>query len=161
MITRTNEALGKLSGWLVIFMVLVTFLVVVLRYVFEMGWVWMQEAVLYAHATVFLLGAGYALLRDAHVRVDVLYRGASPRRRAWIDLLGTVFLLLPTCGVLLVEATPFVIDSWRVFEGSKDGGGLEAVFLLKTLLPLFCLVVAAQGLVLARRALQVLRGSPT
>ena len=109
-------------------MVLVTFVIVVLRYAFERGWVWMQEIVIYLHAFTFLLAAEYALARDEHVRVDILYRPASPRRKAWINLLGSLFLLMPMCAVLSYHSYPYVIASWSVLEGSKDGGGLEAVF---------------------------------
>lgn len=138
-------------------MVLTTFSIVVLRYLFERGWVWMQEIVLYMHALTFLLASGYALARDAHVRVDILYRPASPRRQAWVDLLGSLFLLMPASLVLLYQSLPYVIASWAVFEGSKDGGGLEAVFLLKTGIPAFCLLLFLQAVALVRRSISTLR----
>ncbi|MFT5090731.1 MAG: TRAP-type mannitol/chloroaromatic compound transport system permease small subunit [Candidatus Latescibacterota bacterium] len=154
---RLNDLIGRSIPWLTLGMVLTTFGVVVLRYLFERGWVWMQEIVLYMHAFTFLLASGYALSRDAHVRVDILYRPASPRRKAWVDLLGSLFLLMPTSLVLLYQSLPFVFASWAVFEGSKDGGGLEAVFLLKTGIPLFCLLLFLQAATIVRRCIATLR----
>lgn len=154
---RLNNLIGRTIPWLTLGMVLTTFAIVVLRYVFERGWVWMQEIVLYMHALTFLLASGYALARDAHVRVDILYRPASPQRQAWVDLLGSLFLLMPTSLVLLYQSLHYVIASWAVFEGSKDGGGLEAVFLLKTGIPVFCLLLFLQAVALARRSISTLR----
>jgi TRAP-type mannitol/chloroaromatic compound transport system permease small subunit len=154
---RLNEFIGRTLPWLTLGMVLTTFSIVILRYVFERGWVWMQELVLYMHAFSFLLTAAYALARDAHVRVDILYRPASPRRKALIDLCGSLLLLLPTCLVLLYQSLPFVIASWAVWEGSKDGGGLEAVFLFKSAIPLFCILLLAQGIAIIRRSISELR----
>lgn len=154
---RLNALIGRTIPWLTLSMVLVTFTVVVLRYLFERGWVWMQEIVLYMHALTFLLASGYALARDAHVRVDILYRPASPRRKAWVDLLGSLLLLMPTCLLLFYQSLPYVTASWAVFEGSKDGGGLEAVFLLKTGIPAFCLLLFLQAVALARRSISTLR----
>ena len=138
-------------------MVLVTFAIVILRYGFELGWVWMQELVLYMHAFVFLLGSAYALARDAHVRVDILYRPLSERGKAIVDGLGSFLLLIPICVVIFYQGYPYVIDSWLVFEGSKDGGGLEAVFLLKSTILLFCLLLFLQALTVLRRTLSTLR----
>jgi TRAP-type mannitol/chloroaromatic compound transport system permease small subunit len=154
---RLNNLIGRTIPWLTLGMVLTTFSIVVLRYLFERGWVWMQEIVLYMHALTFLLASGYALARDAHVRVDILYRPASPRRQAWVDLLGSLFLLMPASLVLLYQSLPYVIASWAVFEGSKDGGGLEAVFLLKTGIPAFCLLLFLQAVALVRRSISTLR----
>ena len=155
-----NRLVDRSVPWLTLGMVLVTFVVVVLRYLFGRGWVWMQEIVIYLHAFTFLLAAGYALARDEHVRVDILYRPASPRRKAWINLLGSLFLLMPMCAVLSYHSYPYVIASWSVLEGSKDGGGLEAVFLLKTAIPLFCLLLFAQALATIRQCISTLRNNP-
>ncbi len=138
-------------------MVLVTFTIVILRYVFELGWVWMQETVLYMHAFVFLFASAYALGRDAHVRVDILYRPLSERGKAVVDGVGSLLLLIPICVVIFHQAYPYVIDSWLVLEGSKDGGGLEAVFLLKTGILLFCLLLFLQALAIVRRTFSTLR----
>ncbi len=106
---------------------------------------------------VFLLGAAYTLKHDGHVRVDVFYRGMRQRRRALVDALGVVLLLLPTCGFILVISLPYVAESWRLLEGSREPGGLPGVFLLKTLIPLAMALLMLQGLVLLADALRRLR----
>ncbi len=157
---RIDKLVSRTVPWLTLFMVLVTFVIVLLRYVFARGWVWMQEIVLYMHAFVFLLAAAHTLARDAHVRVDILYRPLQPGKKALVNLLGAVFLLIPSCAVLLYQSIPFVLDSWQVLEGSKDGGGLEAVFVLKTAIPVFCLLLLAQAVSVIVRSLEVLRKPP-
>ncbi len=155
--THLNRWVGKTVPWLTLFMVLVTFVIVVLRYAFERSWVWPQELVTYMHAFTFLLASGHALNRDAHVRVDIFYRPMSPRRQALVNLLGAALLLLPSCAVLFYQSLPFVIDSWRVMEGSKDPGGLNAVFLLKTGIPAFCLLLSLQAISIIHQSATALK----
>ncbi|MCB0405808.1 MAG: TRAP transporter small permease subunit [Bdellovibrionales bacterium] len=145
-VDSVNDRLASAMGWGLLAMVVVTFLIVCLRYILNVGWVWLQEIVLYTHAAVFLLSMASVLRKDGHVRVDVFYRGLLQRRKDQVDGLGAFLLLIPTCAVILYTSIPYVLDSWRVFEGSKDGGGLEAVFLLKSLIPLFALLLLMQGL---------------
>ena len=154
---RFNRLLGRSVPWLVLAMVVITFAIVVLRYVFGRSWIWMQEAVVYLHAFLFLLAAGYALWRDVQVRVDVFYRPFDERKKAIVNLIGALALLLPSCVVIGVEAWPYVVDSWGVLEGSKDPGGIDAVFLLKTGLLLFCLLLGLQALAIAGASLKLLR----
>ena len=138
-------------------MVLVTCLVVIMRYGLDMGSVFLQDVVLYLHGGLFLLGAAFALKRGAHVRVDIFYRDFNIRSKAIVNLVGSVFLLLPLCIVLAYLSMPYVIASWKVLEGSKDGGGLEAVFLLKTAIPLFCFFLGIQAISLALKSYNSLR----
>jgi len=145
-IDQLNTWVGRAVSWLLVLMVVVTFVIVILRYFFNLGWVWMQETVLYMHGAVFLLAASFTLLKDGHVRVDVFYRKFNERQKAIVNLLGSFLLLMPVCLVIFYEAFPFVVASWRVFEGSKDGGGIEAVFLQKTMILVFCLLMVLQGL---------------
>ena len=156
---KLNHLIGRTIPWLTLGMVVVTFTVVIFRYVFERGWVWMQELVVYMHAFTFLFASAYALRRDAHVRVDILYRPLSKHGKAMVDLCGNLLLLLPTSVAILYYAVPFALESWRVLEGSKDGGGLEALFLLKSAIPVFCLLLILQALSSARRAVSVLNSS--
>lgn len=156
-IDRLSTAIGRGAAWLVLAVVLVQFAVVVLRYLFGAGSIRLQEAVTYAHALAFLLAAAWALKTGAHVRVDVFYREAAAPRRALVDLLGTVFLLLPMMGLILWMSVPYVARSWAIFEGSQETAGLPAVFLLKTAIPLFALLLILQGLAEAVRAASVLR----
>lgn len=147
------EWIGRAVAWLTLGMVLVTFLVVLLRYVFDLGWIAMQESVTYMHALVFMLGAAYTLKHDGHVRVDIFYRTFSPRTRAWVDLFGVLVLLLPTCGFILWVGWDYVASSWSVSEGSREAGGLPGVFLLKGLILLMPALLILQGIASALRDL--------
>ncbi len=153
-----NDRIGRGVAWLTLAMVLITFLVVILRYVFSLGWVWMQESYVWLHGIVFMVGAGYTLLHNGHVRVDMFYRPASARYKAWVDLLGVVFLLLPVIAVVSWASTDYVIASWSKLEESREAGGLPGLFLLKSVIWMFCAVVALQGLSLAARSVLVLAG---
>ncbi len=152
------ETVGRGVAWLTLAMVLTTFLVVVLRYGFALGWVWMQETYVWLHGIVFMIGAGYTLLHDDHVRVDIFYRPASPRHKALVDLLGVFVLLLPVLAIVAYVAWPYVIESWSKLEGSREAGGLPGLFLLKTMILGFCALVALQGLALAARGILILAG---
>lgn len=153
-----TELTGRAVAWLTLAMVLATIAVVVLRYGFGVGLIWLQESVTWMHAAVFMLGAAWTLRHDGHVRVDLLYRRMSPRRQALVDLAGTVFLLLPTCAWLLVESLPYVASSWRVLERSREAGGLPALYLLKTVIPLMAGLLMLQGVAEILRAVARLRG---
>lgn len=149
---RFNGVIGRAVAWLALAMVLVTFLVVILRYAFDYGSIAMQESVTYMHAVLFMLGAAYTLQQDGHVRVDIFYQGFSRRGRAWVDLLGTLLLLLPVCLFVLASSWGYVTESWAVKEGSREAGGIPAVYLLKTLLVAMPLLVLMQGLVVLIRS---------
>lgn len=155
-----SEWTGRIIAWLTLLMVLVTFTVVVLRYGFNLGWIALQESVTYLHAMVFLLGAAYTLKHDGHVRVDIFYQEMGPRGKAWVNLLGTLFLLLPVCLFILYQSWGYVAESWRVHETSPDAGGIPFVYLLKTNILLLCLFMPIQGLALALRSVLVLQGRP-
>jgi TRAP-type mannitol/chloroaromatic compound transport system permease small subunit len=137
---------GRIVAWFSLFMVVITFLVVLLRYAFDLGWIAMQESVTYMHAALFMIGAAYTLQRNGHVRVDILYQKLSPRGRAWVDLLGTLLLLLPVCAFIAWVGWVYVLASWDVMEGSREAGGIPAVYLLKTLIIAMPVLVSMQGL---------------
>ena len=130
---------GRAVSWLALAMVVVTFVVVVMRYLFDAGSIALQESVGYMHAVLFLVGAAWTLQQDAHVRVDIFYSHWQPRRRAWVDLLGSVLLLLPLMLFIAAVSWQYVADSWQVLEGSREAGGLPGVFILKS----FILVMSA------------------
>ncbi len=158
LLDAVSDVTGRAIAWLTLAMVLAAVAVVVLRYGFGIGRIWLQESVTWMHAAVFMLGAAWTLRQDGHVRVDVLYRRMSPRRQALVDLAGTVFLLLPTCAYLLLESLPYVASSWRVLERSREAGGLPALYLLKTVIPAMAGLLMLQGLAEALRAWGRLRG---
>ena len=155
-----SELTGAVIAWLTLLMVLGTFIVVLLRYVFDLGWIWMQESITWMHAAVFMLGAAYTLKRDEHVRVDIFYRGMSYRRSAWVDLLGTVFFLLPMAGFLIVSSWDYVAISWEIREASREAGGLAYPFvpILKSLIPLTAVLLILQGLAGLIQSVLILTG---
>lgn len=153
-----NEAVGRAVAWLTLAMVAVTFAIVLLRYLFDTGWIAVQESVTYMHALVFLLGASYTLKHDGHVRVDILYRRQSLRGQAWIDLAGTLLLLVPVSISILWLSWEYVSVSWSLREGSQETGGLPGVFLLKTAIPVMAILLLVQGLSQAIRSMLLLRG---
>lgn len=159
-IDRLNDGIGRVISWLTLAMVLVTFFVVVARYGFAWGRIWIQEVYVWMHGAVFMLAAGYTLLHDAHVRVDVIYRPASERYRAWVNLIGVFVLLLPMLYVAFVYSLPYVEASWMRWETSREAGGLRGLYLYKTIIPVFCVLLGLQGLALAGRSILVLGRYP-
>ena len=153
---RIAERVGNAAAWLALALVLVTFTVVMLRYLFQLGWIAMQESILYLHASLFLLGAAYTLKKDGHVRVDIFYRGFSAKGKALVDLLGSLLLLLPVCSFLLWASWDYVTIAWSIHEGSQEAGGLPYVYLLKTLIPVAVLLLILQGISQALSSLSTL-----
>jgi TRAP-type mannitol/chloroaromatic compound transport system permease small subunit len=155
-IDRINEVVGRWTSWLVLSMVLTTFMVAVLRYGFELGWIWLQEIYVWMHGVIFMVAAGYTLLHDGHVRVDIFYRAASIRAKAWVNLVGLVGFLLPTLVAIWWFAWPYVLISWQRLEVSREAGGMHGLYLLKTAILVFCVLLALQGIALAVRSVFVL-----
>lgn len=154
------RTMGRVTTALVILMALVQFCVVIMRYVFGINFIAMQESITYFHGAAFLLASGYALLTNDHVRVDILYSRASPQRRAVIDLFGTYLFLVPFCFITLWAAGPYVANAWSVREGSAEQSGIQGIFLLKSFIPIFGILLLGAGFVNARRAAGILT-SPT
>lgn len=157
---RLSNLTGRFASWLTLLMVLLTVVIVVLRYVFDAGFIWLQESLIWMHATVFMLGAAYTLQQDEHVRVDIFYREMSDTRRAWVNTLGVLLFVMPVCAFLLIESWDYVRAAWRLAEVSRDSGGLPypAIPLLKSMLLVMPLAVALQGLALLLRAIDTIRG---
>jgi TRAP-type mannitol/chloroaromatic compound transport system permease small subunit len=151
-IDRLNAAIGRAAAWLVLAVVVLQFALVVARYLFGLGSVWLTETVIYAHSALFMLAAAWTLRAGGHVRVDVFYAEASLRTKACIDLVGALLLLLPFMLVLIWLSLPYVARSWAILERSQEASGLPLVFVLKTLIPLFALLMALQGIAQAIRA---------
>lgn len=157
------ESLSELTGrgiaWLTLLMVLCQFAIVVLRYAFNTGWIAMQESILFMHALVFMLGAAYTLKQDGHVRVDIFYRKLGARGKAWVDLLGTLILLLPVNLFIFWVSWDYVASSWALLEGSREAGGLPGVFLLKSTMLLMACLLVLQGLAMLARNLCTILGT--
>jgi TRAP-type mannitol/chloroaromatic compound transport system permease small subunit len=153
-----NTRIGRAAAWLCIAVVAIQFAVVVLRYAFGIGSIWLQESILYSHAAMFLLVAAWTLRNEGHVRVDIFYASATPRRKAAVDLCGALLLLVPFAAAILYFSVPYVMRSWSIWEASREASGLPLVFALKTLIPVFAVMLILQGAAQAIRAWSVLTG---
>jgi len=153
-ISRTT---GHLVSWLTIVMVLVTFTVVTLRYVFNIGSIALQESIGYFHAFIFMIGAAYTLKNDAHVRIDIFYQQMTIIQKARVDLLGSVFLLIPMCVFIFVESFEYVMSSWSIHEVSAEAGGLPLVYILKTAILIMPVLVITQAIAIILQKYQILK----
>ena len=157
-IDRFTDAVGQAVSWLGLAMMMLTAAIVVLRYGFDLGWIAMQEAVLFLHTTLFMLGMAFCLRRGGHVRVDVFYRRFSPKVQAAVDLLGTLLLLTPVSLFIGYASWGYISASWRLREASSEAGGLPGVYLLKSLIIVMVATLLLQGLSEAIKAVAVLVG---
>ncbi|MBV6632765.1 MAG: TRAP transporter small permease subunit [Alphaproteobacteria bacterium] len=179
-----NDRIGRGVSWLMLGMVLMTCFVVVLRYAIlanmdpwlEAEWfaflfggplIWLrenyvklQESYVWMHGITFMVGAGYTLLHDGHVRVDIFYRGASPKYQAKVNLFGCLFLLIPVLCVIGYYSYPYVADSWEKLEESREAGGLPGLFLLKSMLLVFVALTMMQAISMMARSILVLTNHP-
>jgi TRAP-type mannitol/chloroaromatic compound transport system permease small subunit len=153
-----NTGLGSAVIWLALAMVAVQFTIVVLRYVFGAGHIALQESVVYLHAFLFMLGAGYTLAVNGHVRVDIFHRSLGARGKALIDLAGVYLFLLPFCVLIIWVSATYVEMSWAVREGSRESSGLPYIYILKTAIPAFAVLLFTQGAAMALDAIRVLAG---
>jgi TRAP-type mannitol/chloroaromatic compound transport system permease small subunit len=155
-IDRLTTTVGRAVAWLALVVVLLQFALVVARYLFGLGSIWLTETVIYAHATLFMLAAAWTLKVGGHVRVDIFYAEVSARTKALIDLIGALILLLPFALVLVWLSVPYAARSWAILERSQETSGLPLVFALKTLIPAFAVLMALQGIAQAIRAIRAL-----
>jgi len=153
-----NEKIGRAISWLALIMILVQFAVVVMSYVFGLGSIFMQESIVYMHALIFLVAAGYTLLHDGHVRVDIFYGSASPQRKALVNFLGVLVFLWPFCALIFFVSTKFITAAWAVKEGSPEGSGIQAIYLLKSVIWIFAGSLILQGFSLLVNSWLVMRG---
>lgn len=157
-IDAVNTAIGDAARWFALGLVIVTVTVVVQRYVFGVAVSALQESVIYMHALLFLLASASTLLADGHVRVDILYSKMSPRGKAWTDLTGVYLALIPMGWLILDISGPYVNAAWRILERSREGDGLGFVFLLKTAIPVFAVMMILQGAAMAARGALTIAG---
>lgn len=161
LIDAFSNVTGRVIAWLTLAMMVITCVVVVLRYGFGIGSIALQESVTYMHAVVFMLGAAYTFERDGHVRVDIFYRRFNRRQQAWVNALGSLLFLLPLSLFLFFISLDFVASAWEIRETSGEPGGIPAVYLLKTLLPVMALTLTLQGLADFLRSLVTLMTTPS
>jgi TRAP-type mannitol/chloroaromatic compound transport system permease small subunit len=157
-VDATNTAIGKVVAWLTFGTVVTCFATVYFRYALDSGFIWMQEAYVWQHAIVFLVGAGYTLLHGGHVRVDIFYARMTARNQARVEIFGTLVFMMPFLWVMFDKAWPFFVTSFVGREGSQQPDGIQNVWLLKSTLVWFCVLVGAQGLATVARAVLFLNG---
>ena len=160
-IDSTNEAVGRLVSWVSLLLVLVVFVDVVMRYLFKTSFVFTQELEWHLFAFIFLIGAGYTLLHDGHVRVDIIYQRLSVKGRGWVNLLGVIFFLIPGCLLVIDTSWKFVGNSFSVLEGSPDPGGIPFRFIIKGTMTLGYVLLLLQGLSMGFHALLQILGLET
>jgi TRAP-type mannitol/chloroaromatic compound transport system permease small subunit len=157
-IDRVNSVIGRGVSWVTGLVVVVVFTDVVMRYAFNTSFVFVQELEWHLFAFIFLMGAGKTLLTDGHVRVDIIYQRLSPRGKAWINLIGVLFFLIPGCYLIIETSTKFAYHSWQIMEGSPDPGGIPFRFLIKSCIPVGFVLILLQGLSLGIKSAFTLFG---
>ena len=157
-IDTLNAGVGQIVAWVTLGLVAVVFTNVVMRYLFRTSFVFTQELEWHLFAFIFLIGGGYTLLRDAHVRVDIVYQRCGYRARAWVNLLGVLFFLLPGCLLVIITSWKFTMNAWAILEGSPDPGGIPLRFLVKGCIPLGFVLLLLQGVSLGIHSLLQLVG---
>ena len=157
-VDRINGVIGHAASWLMLPVVLISFTVVALRYVVGKGYPWLQESYIWLHGLAFMLAAAWVLREGGHVRVDLFYRRWSARGKAWADLIGVFLFMAPMLAVIFIDSLPLLERSWRIREKSPTADGLEWLFVLKTAVPIFCVLVALQGLAMAARSILTIAG---
>lgn len=158
LIDAVNERIGHGVALASLALVLIQFAIVVARYVFGVGAAWAQESLIYLFAALFTLHAGATLRSDGHVRVDIFYRPASARGKAWVDMIGSLVLLMPMCALILTVSWPYAARSFAILEGSRQPNGIDAVYLLKASIVAMAALVLLQGVSLALKSLATLTG---
>ena len=145
-INSINKIAGYICALLVVFMTINVFLVVILRYLFGISFIWMQETYVWMHAFIFMLGAGFTYLNDDHVRIDIIYRSSSQIYKTIVDLVGIIFFLFPLLYIIWIFSYPFVYKSWQMNEISREAGGLSMLYLLKSAILLFVTLLFLQAI---------------
>ena len=139
-----NRFAGYICAFLVVLMTLNVFVVVLLRYLFGISFIWMQETYVWMHAYIFMMGAGFTYLKDDHVRIDIIYKSSSSTYRALVDIMGNILLLLPFLYIIWIFSFPFVYKSWLMSEISREAGGLRMLYLLKFAILIFVILLVIQ-----------------
>ncbi|WP_163836021.1 TRAP transporter small permease subunit [Spartinivicinus ruber] len=160
-IDRITEAIGNFAAWFNLLLMTIVFVVVVLRYGFGFGSIAFQESAIYVHAFIFLAASGYTLKHNGHVRVDIFYCRFSSKTQALINCLGSLFLLIPVVLFIGWMSWSFVFESWRIYEGSSQAGGLPGVFVLKSFILVMVATLLLQGIGEFLRAILIIKNQDT
>lgn len=160
-IDTVNEWVGRGVSWVTLLLVLVVFVDVVMRYLFKTSFVFTQEMEWHLFGFIFLIGAGYTLLHDGHVRVDIIYQRLGTKGRAWINLIGVIFFLLPGCFLVITTSYKFAANSFSMLEGSPDPGGIPFRFIIKGTISVGYFLLILQGVSLGIHSLLQVLGIET
>ena len=160
-INALNNGIGVVAAWLMLPVVMICFSVVILRYGFGIGYIWLQELFIWGHGVAFLSAAAYTFQNNSHVRVDVFYSRANERAKARINIVGVIFLLFVTCGALFYVSLPQVMTSWKLGERSSSISGLDYAYVLKAFVLVFCVTCILHGIVLLWESWKVLSSPQT
>lgn len=153
-----NLRFGEICCWLIVFLMMGVFLSVIMRYLFSLDVIWLQELMIYIHALFFISVAGYTLQFNGHVRVDIFYQRFSQRIQSLIDILGTCLLLIPVYLLLLNDAWFYFYDSFIIFEGSGMTGGLPTLYIFKSFLLILPIVLIVQGVSQILKSILIFQG---
>ena len=160
-INRFSDALGKLTAILFILLLLNVFYDVIMRYLFNDVSIGMQELEWHLYASIFLLSIPYALYKEGHVRVDIIYAGLDARKQAWIDLFGSIFFLIPFALLVAWYGIDFTYESYDLGERSGDPGGLPYRWIIKSVIPLAFFAISISGIGLILKSINTLRKKPS
>ncbi len=158
LLENIGEKVGKAVSYLTTALMLLICYDVLMRYFFDSSQIWMTELEIYFYSFIFLLGSAYAFKKDKHVRVDVFYTKFSPKKKAWVNLLGGLFLLLPWCVVILIVSFDYAMTSFSMGEGSPQPGGLPALYILKFSIFVGFLLLFLQGIASVLKSIQIIKG---
>jgi TRAP-type mannitol/chloroaromatic compound transport system permease small subunit len=160
-IDGVNELVGRMVSWVTLGLVVVIFIDVAMRYLFNTSYVFTQELEWHLFAFIFLIGAGYTLLHEGHVRVDIFYQRLGFKGRAWVNLLGVILFLLPGCAMVMTTSWKFMLNSFVILEGSPDPGGIPWRFIVKGFIPAGFFLLIIQGVSLGIHSLLQIWGIET
>ncbi len=158
LIDALNTWVGRFVAWTTALVVCVVFVDVVMRYAFKTSYVFTQELEWHLFAFIFLMGAGYTLLKDGHVRVDIFYQRMSPKAQAWINFIGVLLFLIPGCYLIIATSMKFAVNAFSIMEGSPDPGGIPFRWVLKACIPAGFVLVFLQGISLGIKSLLTIVG---
>ena len=146
LIERIIDSIASLLMFLIITLVMLVFLTVLLRYTFNISYVFLQELIMYLHALIFMFGISYTLKEKSHVKIDVIFNSLSEKNQLLILLTGTLIFIVPTSLFIIYISMDMVIQSWSLLEGSSEAGGLDLVFILKTIIPVTGFLIFLQAI---------------
>jgi TRAP-type mannitol/chloroaromatic compound transport system permease small subunit len=157
-IDTLNQWVGRGVSWVTLALVLVVFVDVVMRYLFNTSFVFTQELEWHLFGFIFLMGAGYTLLHDGHVRVDIIYQRVGLKPRAWINLCGVILFLIPGCIMVITTSFKFALNAFEIMEGSPDPGGIPFRFVIKSCIPVGFTLLLLQGISLGMHSVMQILG---